>query len=81
MLFSYIVGLTGDVIKSAIPRGILKNSVGDGESMVAGFIAGYLNNSNLDEDFKIGVATGSASAFSDGLATKAKVYKLLNAII
>lgn len=68
----------GEVTKSAVPKGVLKNSVGAGDSMVAGFIAGYLKNSNLEEAFKMGVVTGSASAFSDGLATKEKVYQLLN---
>ena len=52
------------VIKSNVPKGELVNSVGAGDSMVGGFIAGYLNNSNLEEAFKMGVATGSASAFS-----------------
>lgn len=69
------------VIKSAVPKGKLVNSVGAGDSMVGGFIAGYLKNSNLEEAFKIGVATGSASAFSEGLATKDKVNELLKEIL
>ncbi|MCI6693228.1 MAG: 1-phosphofructokinase [Clostridium sp.] len=69
------------VIKSNVPKGELVNSVGAGDSMVGGFIAGYLNNSNLEEAFKMGVATGSASAFSEGLATKDKVYNLLKEIL
>ena len=69
------------VIKSKVPKGELVNSVGAGDSMVGGFIAGYLNNSNLEEAFKMGVATGSASAFSEGLATKDKVYNLLKEIL
>ena len=44
--------------------------------MVAGFIAGYLNSGNYVEAFKMGVCTGSASAFSDKLATKAEVEAL-----
>ncbi|MEG1483171.1 1-phosphofructokinase [Clostridium sp.] len=68
---------TGEVIKSTVPKGKLKNSVGAGDSMVGGFIAGYLKNNKLEEAFKMGVATGSASAFSEGLATKDKVEKLL----
>jgi len=48
--------------------------------MVAGFIAGYLNNKDIKEGFKMGVATGSASAFSEGLATKEKAYSLLKEI-
>lgn len=69
------------VIKSNVPKGKLVNSVGAGDSMVGGFIAGYLNNGDLEEAFKMGVATGSASAFSEGLATKDKVYELLKEII
>ena len=69
------------VIKSAVPKGKLVNSVGAGDSMVGGFIAGYLKNSNLEEAFKIGVATGSASAFSEGLATIDKVNELLKEIL
>ncbi|MDS0525206.1 1-phosphofructokinase [Clostridium sp. SHJSY1] len=69
-----------DVFMSEVPKGILKNSVGAGDSMVAGFIAGYLKNRELVEAFKMGVATGSASAFSEGLATEDKVYELLEQI-
>lgn len=67
----------GGVIKREVPKGILKNSVGAGDSMVAGFLCGYLKNKNIDEAFKMGIATGSASAFSDELATKEEVYNLL----
>jgi 1-phosphofructokinase len=70
-----------EVIKSKAPKGKVINSVGAGDSMVAGFIAGYLKNESLGEGSKMGVATGSASAFSEGLATKEKVYKLLNEIL
>ncbi|GAA0086916.1 1-phosphofructokinase [Clostridium sp. CTA-7] len=70
-----------EIIKSEVPKGKLINSVGAGDSMVGGFIAGYLRNESIEEAFKIGVATGSASAFSEGLATKEKVYELLNEIL
>lgn len=72
---------TNEVLKSDVPKGKVINSVGAGDSMVGGFIAGYLNNNKLDEAFKMGVATGSASAFSEGLATKDKVEELLIQII
>lgn len=75
-----LITSTGEVIKSGVPNGIVKNSVGAGDSMVAGFIAGYLNKENLQEAFKMGVATGSASAFSDGLATRDKVLELFKQI-
>ena len=46
--------------------------------MVAGFIAGYLTNNDYKEALKMGTAAGSASAFSEGLATKEKVISLLD---
>lgn len=66
----------GSIFKTPAPKGVVKNSVGAGDSMVAGFIAGYLNSGNYVEAFKMGVCTGSASAFSDKLATKAEVEAL-----
>lgn len=50
------------------PKGVVKNSVGAGDSMVAGFVAGYLNSGSYEEALRMGTAAGSASAFSDGLA-------------
>ncbi len=70
----------GKAIKREVPKGILKNSVGAGDSMVAGFLCGYLRNNDINEAFKMGIATGSASAFSDELATKEEVYDLLKQI-
>lgn len=72
-----LVSENGNFIKRSVPKGILKNSVGAGDSMVAGFLAGYLKNKDIDEAFKMGIATGSASAFSEELATKEEVYNLL----
>ena len=71
----------GTVLKSDVPKGKLVNSVGAGDSMVGGFLAGYLENNDFEKAFKMGIATGSASAFSKGLATKEKVNELLNEII
>ena len=70
----------GQVHKSPAPKGEVKNSVGAGDSMVAGFLAGYLESGDLAAAFKMGVATGSASAFSEELATKQEVMDLLNKI-
>lgn len=67
----------GDVSRIDAPKGKLINSVGAGDSMVAGFLAGYIESKDLKKAFKMGVATGSASAFSEGLATKEKVEELL----
>lgn len=62
------------------PGGPRVNTVGAGDSMVAGFIAGYLDNNDYNEAFKMGVATGSASACSKYLATKEEVFNLLKNI-
>jgi 1-phosphofructokinase len=70
----------GEAIKREVPKGVLKNSVGAGDSMVAGFLYGYLKNNDIDEAFKMGIATGSASAFSEELATEREVYELLKQI-
>jgi len=70
-----------NVYKSQAPKGTVINSVGAGDSMVAGFLAGYLESGDLQKAFKMGIATGSASAFSEELATKAEVEKLLNSLL
>lgn len=75
-----LIDSNGDVTTSNVPKGIVKNSVGAGDSMVAGFITGYLNSEKVEDGFKLGVATGSASAFSEGLATKDYVYELLEQV-
>ncbi|OOM73771.1 tagatose-6-phosphate kinase [Clostridium puniceum] len=67
-----------EIFKTEVPKGEVKNSVGAGDSMVAGFIAGYLTNNNYEEALKMGTAAGSASAFSEGLTTKEKVISLLS---
>lgn len=62
------------------PKGKVVNSVGAGDSMVAGFCAGYLEKGDYDYALKMGTAAGSASAFSEGLATKSEVMDLLKKI-
>ena len=53
------------------------NTVGAGDSMVAGFIAGYLQNGNFEYALKLGTASGSATAFSVGLADRELIFKTL----
>lgn len=72
-----LVTENGEVYKADAPKGIPKNSVGAGDSMVAGFLAGYLEKENYKDAFAMGVCTGSASAFSEELATKEEVATLL----
>lgn len=68
---------TGQVYRSGAPEGKVQNSVGAGDSMVAGFIAGYLESGDYEQAFYMGICTGSASAFSEGMATKEAVRELL----
>ena len=71
----------GKAYKCPAPQGKLVNSVGAGDSMVAGFITGYTESGgDFEQAFYMGVATGSASAFSANLATRAEVEKLLATI-
>lgn len=67
----------GKSYKSPAPKGKLVNSVGAGDSMVAGFLTGCIEHADdLAEAFALGVATGSASAFSENLATRPEVEAL-----
>lgn len=67
----------GRIYASPAPKGNLVNAVGAGDSMVAGFLAGYLQTKAYEEAFYMGLAAGSASAFSEFLATKEEVEALL----
>ena len=67
----------GDVYESPAPEGTLVNSVGAGDSMVAGFVSGYLETEDYYQAFRMGLAAGSASAFSPDLATRPEVEALL----
>lgn len=71
-----LVAEDGEVYKSRCPKGKVRNSVGAGDSMVAGFIAGFLKTGDYKEALRSGLLTGSASAFSDNLATLEEVEKL-----
>ncbi len=58
------------------PEGKLVNAVGAGDSMVAGFVAGWIEQQDYEHAFKMGVSAGSASAFSEYLATREEIEKL-----
>ncbi|MFD2213052.1 1-phosphofructokinase [Metabacillus endolithicus] len=60
-----------------VPKGKVLNSVGAGDSVVGGFLSAFSDNKSLEEAFKIGVASGSATAFSLELCTKKEVEELL----
>ena len=70
----------GEVSMSEAPKGTVVNSVGAGDSMVAGFVAGWLETSDAASAFRMGLCTGSASAFSEELATRPEVEALLATI-
>ena len=67
----------GEVHRIGCPKGKVVNSVGAGDSMVAGFVAGYLRSGSYLEALRLGTACGSATAFSLGLAKKEKIDALL----
>ncbi len=73
-----LIAEDGMVYESEPPKGQVKNSVGAGDSMVAGFIAGYEKYGSYEDAFYTGLCTGSASAFSDELATRDAVNTLLD---
>ena len=73
-----LVGKGIEAIKLPAPQGKVVNTVGAGDSLVAGFIDEYLNSHNIAKAFRKGIATGSASAFSETLATKEEVEALLS---
>ncbi len=71
-----LVAEDGSVYMSEAPKGKVVNSVGAGDSMVAGFVSGYLESGDYKQALRKGLLTGSASAFSEELATKEEVEKL-----
>lgn len=75
-----LVADDGNVYKAKSPDGILKNSVGAGDSLVAGFLSGWIEKKDYEYAFRKGVATGSASAFSERLATNGDVNGLIGKV-
>ncbi len=76
-LGAVLIDEQGVVHSSEAPKGTVINSVGAGDSMVAGFLAGWLEKKDYDYAFRLGLAAGSASAFSENLATREEVEKLI----
>lgn len=72
-LGAVLVDEFGEVYLCEAPEGIVVNSVGAGDSMVAGFLAGWLEKREYEHAFRMGLAAGSASAFSENLATREEV--------
>ena len=74
-----LIDETGKVYHQGVCKGTVKNSVGAGDSMVAGFIAGA-EKGDYEYALKLGTACGGATAFSDGLAEKEDIFRLLGTI-
>lgn len=68
------------IYKGINPKGTVKNSVGAGDSMIAGFTGEYMDSKDPMKAFKMGIASGSATAFSDDLAKKEDILSLMNQI-
>ncbi len=74
---SLLLDETGSVHRLGVPAGTVCNSVGAGDSMVAGFLAGWLEHGDYTLAHRLGTAAGAATAFSERLAEKAQVLALL----
>ena len=76
-----LVAEDGSVHLTPAPKGTLVNAVGAGDSMVAGFLAGWQERHDYGHAFRMGVAAGSASAFSRYLATREEVERVFAQLI
>lgn len=74
---SMLIDEAGGCHRLGVPKGTVRNSVGAGDSMVAGFLAGWLTEHDYNAAHRMGAAAGSATAFADGLATLPEVEALL----
>lgn len=76
---SLLLDEAGNCHRLGVPKGKVRNSVGAGDSMVAGFLAGWLRTGDYAAAHRMGAAAGSATAFSDGLADEKDILALLDA--
>lgn len=76
-----LISEDGKVLKQIPPEGKVVNSVGAGDSMVAGFLTGYLKTGNYEEALKLGTAAGSATAFTSWLADSEAIDKFCRRLI
>ena len=70
----------GEFHQLPAPKGTLVNAVGAGDSMVAGFVAGWIEKEDYEHAFRMGISAGSASAFSELLATEAEIRQVYASI-
>lgn len=76
-----LIAEDGQVFDAPAPKGKLINGVGAGDSMVAGFVVGWIEKQDYEYAFHMGVASGSASAFSENLATKEEIINVYNQVM
>lgn len=76
-----LVAADGRIFDAPAPKGVLVNGVGAGDSMVAGFMAGWMEKKDYEYAFHMGVSAGSASAFSENLATKEEIEAVYQQVI
>ena len=76
-----LIAENGEVYSSPAPKGTLVNGVGAGDSMVAGFMTGWMEKQDYEHAFRMGVATGSSSAFSEYLATRPEVEEVYKQLV
>ena len=76
-----LIAEDGQVFDAPAPKGKLINGVGAGDSLVAGFVAGWIEKQDYEYAFHMGVASGSASAFSENLATKEEIINVYNQVM
>ena len=77
---SLLLDESGKAHKMGVAKGTVKNSVGAGDSMVAGFLAGYLEQGDYGYALKLGTAAGGATAFSDDLADGEKIKQVFDTL-
>lgn len=75
-----LVSEDDEVFISSVAKGEVVNSVGAGDSMVAGFVSGYLKTGSYEEALRLGAASGGATAFSSDLATREFIDRLVKEI-
>ncbi|MDY4576215.1 MAG: 1-phosphofructokinase [Intestinibacter sp.] len=75
-----LVSEDDEVFISSVAKGEVVNSVGAGDSMVAGFVSGYLKTGSYEEALRLGAASGGATAFSSDLASREFIDRLVKEI-
>ena len=74
---AFLLDETGEKHTAGVLKQTVLNTVGSGDSMVAGFVAGYIKTGDYAYALKLGSACGNATAFSPGLATREKIDELI----